>query len=372
MIEVILTPTLSLITTFVAMPVIIRIARLKNLYDIPNARKIHVNPVASLGGVGMFAGFIIPLLLSGFSGSPEFPAIVAAALVLFFLGIKDDILVISPLKKFIGQVIAALILILKGGILVADLHGFLGIYAIPYPLAVALNALFMVLVINCFNLIDGVDGLAASLGLLASLVFGIYFLGSGYPAYSVMAFCLTGCLTAFLYFNFQPARIFMGDTGSMLIGLVGSILLIRFINVAPVDDHSPLYSAPAIALSAVSIPLLDALRVFTIRILKGRSPFDADRRHVHHLLLHKGLSHKLVSLVLVVLNALFILLCLIADRIGNLALIGIMAGVFYSLVGSLQYREYRLTRTRKKEIHSRRPEAARKVIIAAPNSLLEG
>ena len=154
------------------------------------------------------------------------------ALVIFFLGLKDDILVISPIKKFIGQVLAAFIIIYYGNIQIRSMNGFLGIYQLPEMFSLLLTYFAVIVVINSFNLIDGVDGLAGSLGLLSTTIFGIYFLRIGMPSYAVLAFSLAGSLLAFLIFNFQPAKIFMGDTGSLLVGTVNAILVVKFINVA--------------------------------------------------------------------------------------------------------------------------------------------
>jgi hypothetical protein len=152
--------------------------------------------------------------------------------VIFFLGLKDDILVISPIKKFIGQVLAAFIIIYYGNIQIRSMNGFLGVYQLPEMFSLLLTYFAVIVVINSFNLIDGVDGLAGSLGLLSTTIFGIYFLRVGMPSYAVLAFSLAGSLLAFLIFNFQPAKIFMGDTGSLLVGTVNAILVVKFINVA--------------------------------------------------------------------------------------------------------------------------------------------
>src|SRR6185436_11193975 len=195
--------------------------------------KIHINPVASLGGVGIFAGFLLASLLSiQVYLNSEFQYFFAAALVIFFLGLKDDLMVLSASKKFIGQVIAASILIHLGGIRLDSMHGLMGFQEVPEAFGLALSYLTIIVVINSFNLIDGIDGLASSLGILTMLIFGSYFFVIGQQAYALLAFSVAGSLVAFLIFNHQPARIFMGDSGSLMIGLVNSILVIKFINVA--------------------------------------------------------------------------------------------------------------------------------------------
>jgi UDP-GlcNAc:undecaprenyl-phosphate GlcNAc-1-phosphate transferase len=333
MTDVVLSLVVSFVISFFSIPAIITIAKLKKLVDVPDHRKVHLNPVVSLGGVGIFAGFALSFLLSlSFREAPEFQYILAAALIIFFLGIKDDILIISPMKKFAGQILAALIVIFKGGIQISDMHGFLGIHELPDPAAIVLTIFTILVIVNSFNLIDGVDGLAASLGLFASAVLGVYFLVTDSLPYAIFSFAMTGSLLAFLYYNFQPAKIFMGDTGSLLIGLVCSVLVIHFIDVAPGNAVFPVLSAPAIAFSILFIPLLDTLRVFGYRILKGRSPFSGDRNHIHHIMLRMGLSHKKITYCLVAANVVVAGSVYAIKGIGTTWLITLMTLVYFMAI----------------------------------------
>src|SRR6202050_2051490 len=304
MFDVLLSIAISFTITFLAIPAVINVAEMKKLFDMPDARKVHHSPITPLGGLGIFAGFIFGCLLTiHFNESSEIQYFIASTLVIFFLGLKDDILVISPIKKFIGQVLAAFIIIYYGNIQIRSMHGFLGIYQLPEMFSLLLTYFAVIVVINSFNLIDGVDGLAGSIGLLSTTMFGIYFLRIGMPSYAVLAFSLAGSLLAFLIFNFQPAKIFMGDTGSLLIGLVSAILVVKFINTASSADVSyPVMAAPAIVFTILLIPLLDTLRVFGIRIFYRRSPFSPDRNHIHHILLDKGFSHRAITIILVSIN----------------------------------------------------------------------
>jgi UDP-N-acetylmuramyl pentapeptide phosphotransferase/UDP-N-acetylglucosamine-1-phosphate transferase len=315
MFDVLLSIVISFTITFLAIPVIITVAETKKLFDVPDERKVHITPVTPLGGLGIFAGFIFACLLSvHFESSAEFQYFMAASLVIFFLGLKDDILVISPIKKFIGQVLAAFMVIYYGGVQLKSMHGFLGLNQMPEMFSLMLTYFAVIVIINSFNLIDGVDGLAGSLGLMAASIFGIYFLIVNMPAYSILAFSMAASLLAFLIFNFQPAKIFMGDTGSLLIGLVCAILVIKFINVAGSPDISyPVAAAPAVGFAILLIPLLDTLRVFGIRIFYRRSPFSPDRNHIHHILLDKGFSHRAVTFIIVALN-IFAIACVFLGR----------------------------------------------------------
>lgn len=315
--------------TYVSMPVIIRIARIKKLVDVPDNRKIHKTPIPALGGVGVFAGFLLALLLATPIQSSNLQYFAAAAFIIFLVGVKDDVVIITPLKKLMGQVAAAFIVVNLANIRLMSFHGIFGIGELPYPVSLLLSYFAVILVINAFNLIDGVDGLAGTLGVVSSLVFGLYFYFAHETLYAVMGLSLVGALGAFLVFNYTPAKIFMGDTGSMLVGLVNAILVLHFIHVADAPGSVvPIASAPIVALTVLSVPLFDTLRVFTIRIvLHRRSPFSPDRNHIHHLLLDCGFSHPAVTFTLVAYNLLLIGAAFALRAEGNYL---VLAGVLVS------------------------------------------
>jgi UDP-GlcNAc:undecaprenyl-phosphate/decaprenyl-phosphate GlcNAc-1-phosphate transferase len=339
MLDVLLTGSVSFIITFLAIPVIMKIAEEKKLYDIPDARKLHKKPIASLGGVGIFTGFFLAALLSISSKTnPEFQYFFAAATVIFFLGLKDDILILTAAKKFIGQLTAAAIIIHLGQVRIDSMHGLFGIGELPHMVSLALSYFTIILIINAFNLIDGVDGLAGMLGLLTMTVFGTYFSLVQMPAYALLAFSLAGSLFAFLIFNYNPAKIFMGDSGSLLLGMVNSILVIKFISVADNSAISlPIQSCVAVGISILIVPLMDTLRVFSIRIAQGRSPFSPDRNHIHHLLLDRGFTQKYVTLCCLLLNILFITLAYFGRGLGSTYLLFSMTAVSLAFLGILIY-----------------------------------
>lgn len=339
MFDVLLTMAISFTIAFLAIPAIITVAERKKLFDMPDERKIHQAHIPSLGGLGIFAGFMFASLVSiHFNLAPEFPYFFAAALVMFFLGLKDDILVISPIKKFIGQVIAAYLIIGKGGMLITSMNGFLGVHDLPPVFSVFLTYFTVIVIINSFNLIDGIDGLAGTLGLMSASLFGVYFLRAGNIEYAMFAFALAGSLGAFLIFNFHPARIFMGDTGSMLIGLVNAILVIRFINASALPGAAlPVAAGPAIGFTILLIPLLDTLRVFAIRMFHRRSPFSPDRNHIHHLMVDKGMSHRAITLSLTAANMTFITLAYAGRDLGCTWIIIGGVTVFFSGIAMLYF-----------------------------------
>lgn len=323
---IILSAALAFLITFFAIPVIIQVAKDKKLFDEPDERKVHKNVIPTLGGLGIFAGFIIATLMGVPSGmTSELQYFVAASTVIFFLGIKDDILILSASKKFIGQLIAAGIIIKFGGVQITDMHGFLGMHEIPHIASIVLSIFTIIVITNSFNLIDGVDGLAGSLGLLTTCLFGIYFFYAGQLTYAVLAFSLSGSIIGFLIYNFSPAKIFMGDTGSLLLGLINSILVIKFINVAGnPSSNIPLEAAPAIGFSILMIPLFDTLRVFGLRILDRRSPFSPDRTHIHHFLLDLGFSHRMITFICVSTNITFIAMAFFLRHFGTTPVVSIL------------------------------------------------
>jgi UDP-GlcNAc:undecaprenyl-phosphate/decaprenyl-phosphate GlcNAc-1-phosphate transferase len=347
MLDVMLTASVSFIISFLAIPVVLQIAEQKKLYDVPDERKVHTHAVASLGGVGIFGGFLLASLLSiQGQSNPEFQYFFAAALVIFFLGLKDDLVVLSASKKFIGQMVAASILIHLGGIRLDSMYGLFGFDKLDDGFSLALSYLTIIVVINSFNLIDGIDGLAASLGVLTMLIFGTYFYSNGpqFHAYALLAYALAGSLIAFLIFNHHPAKIFMGDSGSLMVGLINAILVIKFINVAhdPTVKY-PFNSSVAIGFSILIVPLLDTLRVFAIRIFNGRSPFTPDKNHIHHLLLNWGLGHTAVTMVCVILNIGFIILAYMSKSLGSTYVLMIMLSLAFSGLAVLYYRKPRRT-----------------------------
>lgn len=347
MLDILLTASVAFIITFLAIPVILQVAQQKHLYDIPDERKVHTRPVASLGGVGIFGGFMLSSLLSiqgqTLQNTNNFFAFYAAALVIFFLGLKDDLMILSASKKFIGQIIAASILIHLGGIRLQSMHGLFGFGEVSEGVGLALSYLTIIVVINSFNLIDGIDGLAASLGILTMIVFGSYFFVVDQQAYALLSFSMAGALVAFMIFNHHPAKIFMGDSGSLMIGLVNAILVIKFINIAGTAESVaiPLESEVAIGFAILIVPLLDTLRVFSIRIFNGRSPFTPDRNHVHHLLMDNGMGHSAITFTCVAINVGFIILACLGRSLGPNYLIMIMLVLSFAGLGGLYYRKSR-------------------------------
>jgi len=363
---------LAFMITFFSIPVIIEVAKDKKLFDEPGERKVHKAGIPTLGGLGIFAGFIIAMLLGvPASAVSVLQYFMAAIMIIFFMGIKDDILILTASKKFIGQLLAACILIKFGGIEITNMYGFLGMNAIS-PMASFFLSLFTIVVItNSFNLIDGVDGLAGSLGILTSTAFGIYFYVTGNILYTIMAASLGGSLIAFLIYNYNPAKIFMGDTGSLLIGLINSIFVIKFISVASAPSSVlPLSSAPALGFSILIVPLFDTLRVVSHRILTRRSPFCPDRNHIHHFLLDLGLSHKKIVFTCVGANIFFIALAYLLRSSGTTIVMLVLTAVSIFIVSLIYYNRPKASLSSAEEQLNEKPIIlARKIFTLASEPL---
>lgn len=336
--EIVIGTIIAFLATFYTIPVIIRAAEWKQLFDVPDERKLHRREVSSLGGLGMFIGFTLSLLfVLDFSIAPQFQYYFAAFLVIFFLGIKDDILVISPLKKILGQIVVAGILVFKADVLISDMHGFLGLNAIPPFFSVLISMFTIIVVINAFNLIDGVDGLAGSVALISCTSFAVIFYLNDDLPFAIMGFIAVGSILAFLIYNFYPAKIFMGDTGAMLLGLVNVMMAIRFIETGINYHNTIMQSTPAMGFGILMIPLLDTLRVFGLRIMRGKSPFIADKCHLHHLLLDRGWGHIAITLIISGLSLLFALITYFCLPMGTTVVILAQASIFFVGISILQF-----------------------------------
>ncbi|RRN76150.1 undecaprenyl/decaprenyl-phosphate alpha-N-acetylglucosaminyl 1-phosphate transferase, partial [Pseudoxanthomonas sp. SGD-10] len=226
--------------------------------------------------------------------------------------------------KFLMQFLVALILVMLGNVRLTSLYGVFGIWNIDYAYGVVFTVLTIMFVVNAFNLIDGIDGLAGTIGIVVNLTFAMMFLFMKELELATLAFSMVGALAGFLYYNYTPSRIFMGDTGSLLIGLISIVLAIKFIelNKFVPDQARPVFlSAPSIAVSVLIIPMFDTFRVFLLRLLKRKSPFSADRNHIHHRIIRLGFTHLQATTALAITNILFIYLAISLRDLGNSALI---------------------------------------------------
>jgi len=329
----------SLIIGFVIVsyfiPKIIYISNEKKLFDIPNKRSANKKITPHLGGIAIFAGFYVSLIVTLNSFDIRIVSgLLLASVVMFLIGLKDDLMGLSARKKLFFQLFTALYLVFMGGVKISNLHGLLGIYEIDGTSRSLLTLVEIVGITNAYNLIDGIDGLAAGTGILISIVYGALFTLSGQIEYGIVSFSLTGSLIAFFFYNVfgKANKIFMGDTGSLLLGIVFAFLTIKFLD-QPSHSQAQLFGSPAIALSIMIVPIVDTIRVMIIRMAQKRSPFSPDMNHIHHQLIRiTGNNHLHATLIIMVANLSFIAFaCGFIYMLGNNWLFFILAAGGFSL-----------------------------------------
>ncbi|MDR0582656.1 MAG: undecaprenyl/decaprenyl-phosphate alpha-N-acetylglucosaminyl 1-phosphate transferase [Prevotellaceae bacterium] len=285
----------ALLCSFLLMPLLARFLRRRHILDKGGHRRVHKGFVPSMGGVIICLSFLFAMLLwIPIDSISERRFELAAIALMFFTGVRDDMQPLRPLYKFFVQMIAAIIVVVAGNMYIHSFYGLFGIYEIPELLGCAISVLFIIFITNAFNLIDGLDGLAAGMAIVAFSFLGYWFYVAGYEMETLRMACIIGALVGFLYYNWQPASIFMGDTGSLVVGFILSTSALSFIsaNGSLPDDVS--YKFPAVfstGMTIVLLPLFDTTRIFILRIKQGKSPFLPDKQHLHHVLLHVMRTH---------------------------------------------------------------------------------
>ena len=351
----------SFAVSWVAMPSILAVARKKHLVDLPNGRTSHNGAVPNLGGVALFASIIITVLtFTDLQAFPSVQYITPGLVILFFIGLKDDVMAISPHNKLKGQILAALIVTMLGNIRFTSLHGFLGIHEINYIASIALSVFVIVVIINCFNLIDGIDGLASGMGIVTAFFMGSYFFVTRQNEYVLVSASLVGALAAFFYYNVfsKKNKIFLGDTGAMILGYMMAILVIRFNECNTFSEGIyAIHAAPAVSIAILFLPLYDVARVFVLRIIHGQSPFHADKRHLHHLFIGMGLNHLQDTGILLITQVIFVSVGFLFQdlAIWQLTALLIALGLTFSIIVRINHHKYLSTQKSEK---SRRQKSA--------------
>ncbi|MGB0977255.1 MAG: MraY family glycosyltransferase [Prolixibacteraceae bacterium] len=331
----VVTILVSLFVTMVCIPTLVVISKEKKLFDEPNGRSAATVVVPTLGGLAVYLGFVVSLTIShSWISTPNLALIFGCLTMMLFLGLKDDILVLSPSKKLVVQLFVAALLVVAGDFRFTSFHDFLGIDVIPYWASFLVSVFACIVIINAFNLIDGIDGLASGLSIIISATFGAWFAINGKVGYSLYCFSLVGALVGFFYFNFKGGKnkIFMGDTGSMLIGTIMYIFVVVFnqMNLSPENLTYAVSSAPAISFGILIYPLYDVLRVFTIRAIHKKSPMSPDKNHIHHRMLALGLTHHKATAIIISFNIVFIISVFALHGLGNELLMLYILVVFAS------------------------------------------
>lgn len=346
---VILTFAISAAIGWFAIPRIVIIAKIKRLFDEPNSRKVHKGAVPRLGGLSFFPAalfsFAFVLGLRYYYGYDialdlqvelltEFLFVMAGMLILYFVGMADDLIGVGYRNKFVAQIFAGICLVFAG-VTVFDLQGLFGVHRLPFTLDALLTIMVVVLTVNAFNLIDGVDGLCSGLGTIILSTLGILFIYYGLFVYAMFAFGMVGVLIAFFQYNVLGTRlkVFMGDTGSLTLGYMIVFLGLKFANLENTTYlNTGLHSSLSILLGMLFVPVFDTCRVFVSRISRGRSPFYPDKNHVHHKLLQLNRTHLQSTGILLLMEIFFILFNLALSQLLSLGinwvlLIDILLGV---------------------------------------------
>ena len=301
---------------------------------MPNERKVHTKPISRFGGIAIFLSAWAGILIAG-EGMEAFrswPVLFSTLFVLFFLGVWDDIKNISARLRFFVQVGCAATLA-ASGLRLTSLFGIFGIHALGLPAQYLGTIIIIVGTTNAFNLIDGVDGLAGGLAYIGLLVLAFVSYKLAIYPMVIIALAFAGALLGFLRNNISPARIFMGDGGSLVLGyllIASGILLIRRASDTP-WLISP--SRVTVLVTAILvIPVFDTLRVFAFRIRSGLSPFKADKTHIHHLFLVAGLSHRKTSLFLYLFETVLILMAMLLSNPAGVSIIIVIMVILFHVV----------------------------------------
>ncbi|WP_225871038.1 MraY family glycosyltransferase [Pedobacter frigiditerrae] len=344
---------LSFLLSIAGIPSIIFTAIKYRLFDQADGyRKSHRLHISRLGGVAIFCSFTITtLLFAAMVNYKQANFLLTSCIILFALGLKDDLYGVRPSTKFLLQIVVSIILVVAGDFRLTSFYGVFFLWDVNIIGASLFSIAVIIFVNNAFNLIDGVDGLAGTLGVLATLSFGVFFAIAGAYSYAFIAFAMFGSVLGFLMFNYSPAKIFMGDTGALIIGLVAGVLAIKFIELNKIGSKPNPYfnSAPSIAVAVLMVPIFDSLRIFFIRILHRKPPFKGDRNHVHHRLQRLGFSANKIVLTLTLFGICMIFLAVALQDIGNFSLISLLITicvlfnmVITYLIGKKDNSSYRL------------------------------
>lgn len=329
----------SFFLVLLQIPVIIKLSIRFCWYDERDVyRKEHQKGISRLGGVALFLGLMPVLMFCYGREDVSIFLLFPGYLVMFGLGLKDDLHGISVIIKAAGQIIAAVMVLVSGQFSSGNLYNFLQIDQGHWCISCLIVTLLILLISNSFNMIDGIDGLAGVIGLFVHLMLGLLLWIAGAEDYSLFAMTMAGAIAGFLYYNISPAKIFMGDCGSMLIGLSAAVLSIRYLNHGLLHPKNTLLQhAPAIITALLIVPLFDLLRVFMLRLFNGKSPFIGDRNHLHHQLKYLGLSDNEAVLLLLAFNMMVCLFTLILYSFGNFFMMFLQCSLCLVLHGLLHF-----------------------------------
>lgn len=294
-------------------PRLVKIAHMKNIVDNPNARKLQQAPVPVLGGVAVFFGIVLGIVLtSGYTDCMSLMTIIAAMLIMLYTGTMDDIMGLSARLRLLLEIGVVGLLIFTNDMAIDNFHGLWGLFQIPTAVAVPVTIFAAVGIINAVNLIDGVNGLSSGFCIMASSMFGGFFYLTGNTPMLILAAVSVGSLLPFFFHNVfgKTSKMFIGDGGALVMGIVMSTFVVNTLannSVIPENTIPASFGLVPFTLAVMSIPVFDTLRVMTARMMRGVSPFHPDKTHLHHLFVGLGFSHAGTSMMLILFNVVIIL-----------------------------------------------------------------
>lgn len=338
----------SLSTTWWVFRKVLKVARLKNIVDIPDARKLQRVPVPVMGGIAVFFGMLLAFAFAGvFNDLTDMFPIFCMMSIMLYVGSIDDIIGMSPLSRLLIEILLVLFLVYSTGLSINDFHGLWGLNLISQWIAVPLTVLSCVGIINAINMIDGINGLCASYCIMVFTIFGANFLACGDLSDASLAIISIGALIPFLSHNVfgRKSRMYMGDGGSLLMGMVVSYFVIKTLQSGSVVPEG--FGTVAFVLAVLAIPVFDTIRVMFARISGGKSPFSPDRTHLHHLLVDLHFSHLGATSIELLANMLVVAGWYISYRSGSS--VDVQLYVVIGLGILITFAFYRFFRTQEKK-----------------------
>ncbi|MBA4298977.1 UDP-N-acetylmuramyl pentapeptide phosphotransferase/UDP-N-acetylglucosamine-1-phosphate transferase [Algoriphagus alkaliphilus] len=320
---------------FLITPIVISVLRRANIGDAPGGRKIHKKFTPSMGGISFVVATFVTLAIWGWQFPlPDIRFLLGAIALMFIVGLRDDMVELKAKHKLAGQFVAVLIVVVAGDIRIKDFHGFIGVHELPLLISYGFTSFVLLALTNAFNLIDGLDGLAGTVAAISLSILGGWFYIQGLESYAVLSFSLLGGVLAFMIFNWHPAKIFMGDTGSLTLGFgLGSLIVAFMENNAALPADAFLKIQPSFTAGIVLMiyPLYDMARVFAKRVSQGKHPMTADKSHIHHFMIRMGMKHNEVALTLGLLQLSLVLLVFILGDFSDNVILPVLAAIVLAL-----------------------------------------
>lgn len=320
--------------------------------DAPDKRKIHQVNTPSMGGIPIFVATLFSLLLWLGGVESNYRYLFSALTIFFIIGLRDDLIPMKPTFKLLSQLVPILLVVFFSDVRLTSFYSLADVN-FDQLTSILITSFTLIVITNSFNLIDGIDGLAGTIGGLILSSFGLYFYLVNHEPLAFLCFALVGALVAFLIYNWSPSRIFMGDTGALLIGFLIGCLSIYFINInfeLDPSDQYKLNGSISTAICILIIPLIDTMRIFIIRVAKRKSPLSADNNHIHHELIKLGLNHSQSTLIIAFINLLFIGLAYIGRNLSDRTALFIIISFVGILLGILHMFSVRKSKTQKRAI----------------------